>query len=113
ATVIASTSDVSGEVYVGSWDHNFYALDTGTGAVKWKVTLATQQEDSKFPGIQSSALVANRRVYFGDSCGYLHAYPANGSGAHPRGPAAMTVRNRGCGSNGKEVPGFPLDIGGA
>src|SRR5881628_864211 len=65
--VTATPSEVGGVVYVGSWDHNFYALDARTGAVKWKVTLATPQGDSKFPGIQSSALVANRRVYFGDS----------------------------------------------
>ncbi len=111
--VTATPSEVDGVVYVGSWDHSFYALDARTGAVKWKVALATPQGDSKFPGIQSSATVANRRVYFGDSCGYLHAYPASGAGAPPKAPAAMTVRNRGCASNGKEAPGFPVDLGGA
>ena len=111
--VTATPSEVDGVVYVGSWDHSFYALDARTGAVKWRVALATPQGDSKFPGIQSSATVANRRVYFGDSCGYLHAYPASGAGAPPKAPAAMTVRNRGCASNGKEAPGFPVDLGGA
>src|SRR5205085_1662491 len=61
-----------------------------------------------FPGIQSSALVDQGRVYFGDSCGYLHAYAADGSGASPE---TMTVRNRGCGSTGTEISGFPLDLG--
>src|SRR5437870_3852640 len=111
--VTATPIAVGGVVYVGSWDHNFYALDARTGAVKWKVTLATPQGDSKFPGIQSSAAVANGRVYFGDSCGYLHAYPADGAGAPPKAPATVTLRNRGCGSNGTESPGFPVDLGGA
>src|SRR5947199_6253725 len=111
--VTATPSEVGGVVYVGSWDHNFYALDATTGAVKWKVTVATPQGDSKFPGIQSSATVASGRIYSGDSCGYLHAYPATGAGAPPKAPATMTIRNRGCGSNGTESPGFPLDLGGA
>ncbi len=111
--VTATPIEVGGVVYVGSWDHTFYALDATTGAVKWKVTVTTPQGDSKFPGIQSSGAVANGRVYFGDSCGYLHAYPANGAGAPPKAPAALTTRNRGCGSNGTESPGFPVDLGGA
>src|SRR5438034_3508954 len=111
--VTATPTEVGGVVYVGSWDHNFYALDATTGAVRWKVTVVTPQGDSKFPGIQSSGTVANGRVYFGDSCGYLHAYPANGAGAPPKAPAALTTRNRGCGSNGTESPGFPVDLGGA
>ncbi|TMA61271.1 MAG: hypothetical protein E6J68_16610 [Deltaproteobacteria bacterium] len=51
--VTATPAEVGGVVYVGSWDHNFYALDATTGAVKWKVTVATPQGDPKFPGIQS------------------------------------------------------------
>ena len=81
------------------------------------MTLATPQGDNSkaagpggFPGIQSSAAVANGRVYFGDSCGYLHAYAADGRGTES---AAMTTRNRGCGSTGVEAAGFPLDLGGA
>src|SRR5437867_4201366 len=111
--VTATPIEVGGVVYVGSWDHNFYALDAATGAIKWQVTVATPQGDSKFPGIQSSAALANGLVYFGDSCGYLHAYPARGAGAPPRAPAAMTVRHRACASNGTEAKGFPLDLGGA
>jgi len=65
--VTATPIEVGGVVYVGSWDHTFYALDATTGVVKWKVTVATPQGDSKFPGIQSSAAIANGRVYFSTS----------------------------------------------
>src|SRR5207247_2529806 len=65
--VTATPIEVGGVVYVGSWDHNFYAIDAATGAVRWKVTVATPQGDSKFPGIQSSATVASGRIYFGDA----------------------------------------------
>ena len=42
--VTATPSEVDGVVYVGSWDHSFYALDARTGAVKWRVALATPRE---------------------------------------------------------------------
>src|SRR5437764_6787860 len=61
--VSSTAAVVKGTVYVGSWDHNFYAIDARSGNVEWKVTVATPQGDNKFPGIQSSALVANGRVY--------------------------------------------------
>lgn len=113
--VSATPAVVNGVVYAGSWDHNFYALDAVTGGLKWKIALKTPQGDSEgpFPGIQSSALIANSRVYFGDSCGYLHAYAANGSGAPPKAPAAFTTRHRGCASNGTEAAGFPIDLAAA
>lgn len=111
APVNATPTVANGVVYFGSWDHNFYAVNATTGALIWKVSFLTPQGDNEsFPGLQSSALVFANRVYFGDSCGYLHAYPANGSGATP---STMTVRNRGCGSTGKEIPGFPIDLAGA
>jgi polyvinyl alcohol dehydrogenase (cytochrome) len=115
APVTATPAVVGGVVYVGSWDHNFYALDALSGKVLWKISLLTPQGDQEgpFPGIQSSALVLGKKVYFGDSCGYLHGYAANGSGAPPHAPSAMTIRNRGCASNGTEVPGFPVDLAGA
>jgi outer membrane protein assembly factor BamB len=53
-------------------------------------------------------LVEDGKVYFGDSCGYLHAYAADGSGAEP---TTMTMRARGCGSTGTEISGFPVDVG--
>src|SRR6266852_4309630 len=50
--VSATPAVVGGIVYVGSWDHNFYALDAHTGAENWKVMLATPQGDKAgFPGI--------------------------------------------------------------
>jgi outer membrane protein assembly factor BamB len=111
APVSATPTVVNGVVYFGSWDHNFYAVSAATGALIWKVSLATPQGDNESsPGIQSSALVLGNRVYFGDSCGYLHAYLADGKGASP---SSMTVRNRGCGSTGTELPGFPIDLAGA
>jgi polyvinyl alcohol dehydrogenase (cytochrome) len=111
APVSSTPTVVNGVVYFGSWDHNFYAVNAATGALLWKVSLATPQGDNEsFPGIQSSALVFGSRVYFGDSCGYLHGYAANGSGAQS---SSMTVRNRGCGSTGTELPGFPIDLAGA
>ena len=111
APVSATPAVVNGVVYVGSWDHNFYALNATTGALLWKITLATPQGDNESsPGIQGSATVIGGRVLFGDSCGYLHAYPADGSGANP---STTTVRNRGCGSTGTESPGFPVDLAGA
>lgn len=111
APVSATPTVVNGVVYFGSWDHNFYAVNAASGALMWKVSLLTPQGDNEsFPGIQSSALVFANRVYFGDSCGYLHAYPINGNGA---APSSMTVRNRGCGSTGTEIPGFPIDLAGA
>ena len=111
APVSATPAVANGIVYFGSWDHNFYAVNATTGALIWKVSLLTPQGDNEsFPGIQSSALVSNGRVLFGDSCGYLHGYPANGSGA---ASTTMIVRHRGCGSTGTELPGFPIDLAGA
>src|SRR5690348_5044813 len=111
APVSATPTVVNGVVYFGSWDHNFYAVNATTGTLLWKVALATPQGDNESsPGIQSSALVFGKNVYFGDSCGYLHAYAANGSGA--KSPT-MTILIRGCGSIGTELPGYPVDLAGA
>ena len=111
APVSATPTVVNGVVYFGGWDHNFYAVNAATGALIWKVSLVTPQGDNESsPGIQSSATVLGNRVFFGDSCGYLHAYPTDGSGALS---TTMTVRNRGCGSTGTESPGFPVDLAGA
>ena len=54
---ILSSPIVSGDlVYVGSSDHNFYALDLATGNIKWKF-----KTDSRIPG---SAAVSNGFVFF-------------------------------------------------
>jgi eukaryotic-like serine/threonine-protein kinase len=54
---ILSSPVVSGDsVYVGSGDHNFYALDLATGNLKWKF-----KTDGRIPG---SAVVSNGSVFF-------------------------------------------------
>src|SRR2546422_9027409 len=75
--------------------------------------MGTPEEAGSCRAIEPAAGAAIGRVAFGAPWGYLHAYPASGAGAPPKAPAAMTVRNRGCASNGKEAPGFPVDLGGA
>jgi len=84
--VTASPAVVGGSLYVGSWDGFFYAIDTETGALKWKFQLDCQPSvvpvpevcggpppgvptPSRFrtPGgiVASSAAVVGDRVYFG------------------------------------------------
>jgi glucose dehydrogenase len=84
--VTASPAVVDGVVYVGSWDGFFYAIDAGTGQLKWKAQVDCQPSvvplpqicggppagtsaPSRFqtPGgiITSSAAVVDNRVYFG------------------------------------------------
>jgi outer membrane protein assembly factor BamB len=57
-----------GVVYVGAWDGNMYALDAGTGAIKWKTFLGqttTPLCDPTTIGITSTATVYNGIVYVG------------------------------------------------
>ena len=84
--VTASPAVVDGVVYVGSWDGFFYAIDAGTGQLRWKVQVDCQPSvvplpqvcggpaagtstPSRFqtPGgiITASAAVLDNRVYFG------------------------------------------------
>src|SRR4051794_26467202 len=49
--VTASPAVVDGVVYVGSWDGYFYALDAGTGQLKWKVQLDCQASVVPLPQI--------------------------------------------------------------
>ena len=54
---IYSSPVVSGDsVYIGSDDHNFYALDLATGAEKWKFQTGSR--------VRSSAAVSNGFVFF-------------------------------------------------
>jgi polyvinyl alcohol dehydrogenase (cytochrome) len=48
--VTATPTVVDGTVYVGSWDDYFYALDLGTGAVRWKYRLSDQNAVVPYPG---------------------------------------------------------------
>lgn len=81
--VSASPAVVGGVVYAGSWDGYFYALDAGSGALRWKFQLDCQDGMRPMPAqclagnpppdrsdtdggiITSSASVVDGRVYFG------------------------------------------------
>jgi outer membrane protein assembly factor BamB len=54
--ILASPIVSGGTVYIGSTDHNFYALDLSTGKVNWKF-----KSESR---IQGSAAVSNGAVFF-------------------------------------------------
>jgi eukaryotic-like serine/threonine-protein kinase len=56
-------------VYVGSDDDNLYALNAGTGTLRWKYTAGGN--------IQSSPVVVNNTVYFGSFDNYLYAVNAS------------------------------------
>jgi len=67
---IYSSPIVSGDtVYVGSSDHNFYALDLATGNVKWKFETGSR--------VQGSAAVSNGFVYFESYDGNLYCLAAS------------------------------------
>lgn len=57
-----------GIVYVGSWDHNLYALDAATGALKWKYPT----DDN----VITTPIVYNNFVYIGSLDGNMHALDA-------------------------------------
>jgi eukaryotic-like serine/threonine-protein kinase len=66
---VVSTPAVSGgTIYFGSSDHNFYALDGASGALRWK--FATRGR------ITSSPAVTAGRVYFGSYDGNFYALDA-------------------------------------
>jgi len=62
----------NGVVYVGSADHDVYALNAGTGALLWKYTTGWT--------VSSSPAVANGVVYVGSLDGNVYALKA-GTGA--------------------------------
>jgi outer membrane protein assembly factor BamB len=66
--VFSSPAIANGVLYVGSADHNLYALDATTGAVKWK--FETQSR------VQSSPAVSESAVYFGSYDGNFYAVDA-------------------------------------
>jgi outer membrane protein assembly factor BamB len=68
AGIAASAAIVGNTVYIGSWDGNEYALDAGTGALKWKRFLGQTTAPACNPpliGVTSSAAVINNVVYVG------------------------------------------------
>ncbi len=68
--IIRSTPVVVGDtVYVGSNDHNMYALNAATGQVRWIFETGSW--------VQSSAAVVNGIVYFGSNDGKFYALDAS------------------------------------
>jgi eukaryotic-like serine/threonine-protein kinase len=65
AAVTSTPAVVQGVVYIGSADHNLYALDAATGSVKWKFEAQSR--------INASPAVAGGVVYFGNYDGNFYA----------------------------------------
>jgi outer membrane protein assembly factor BamB len=55
--VFAPPAAIGGVVYVGSGDHNMYALDTETGSQRWRFATGNR--------IDSSPVVVDDTVYVG------------------------------------------------
>jgi outer membrane protein assembly factor BamB len=68
APVISTPLIANGTVYIGSSDHNLYALDAATGALRWK--FATHGR------VSSSPAIADGRVYVGSFDSNLYALDA-------------------------------------
>jgi len=67
-SVYSSPAVANGVVYVGSQDHNLYAIDAVTGAEKWRFVTGS--------GVFSSPAVVNRVVYVGSQDHNLYAIDA-------------------------------------
>lgn len=63
--VLSSPAVVNGTVYVGSTDHNLYAIDSETGALKWKFKTGSR--------VTSSPAVSGGLIYFGSLDGNFYA----------------------------------------
>jgi eukaryotic-like serine/threonine-protein kinase len=68
AELDASPVVAGGTVYIGSRDHNLYAIDIASGAVRWKFEAGSW--------IESSPAVVNNVVYVGSNDGKLYALNA-------------------------------------
>jgi outer membrane protein assembly factor BamB len=66
--IVSSPAVVGDTVYVGSLDHNLYAVDRATGAQKWKFVTESK--------VTSSPAVAGDVVYFGSMDGNFYAVDA-------------------------------------
>jgi outer membrane protein assembly factor BamB len=67
--IILDSSKKDGTIFVGSKDFNFYALDSQTGALKWKFQTAGY--------VDSSPAISNDVVYFGSRNNFIYALDAN------------------------------------
>ena len=68
AAVISTPAVSNGTVYVGSSDHNLYALDASSGTLRWKFASGGR--------VTSSPAVAAGRVYFSSYDSNLYALDA-------------------------------------
>jgi outer membrane protein assembly factor BamB len=66
--VISSPVVVGGTVYVGSSDHNLYAIDDATGAQKWKFRTGSR--------VSSTPAVSGGTIFFGSYDGNFYAVDA-------------------------------------
>jgi outer membrane protein assembly factor BamB len=70
--VHASPAVVNGNVYVGSWDGTFYAIDADSGLQRWAFKGGDDPAIHNQVGFQSSAAVVDGTVYVG--CRDAHVY---------------------------------------
>jgi outer membrane protein assembly factor BamB len=80
ATIAASATVIGNTVYVGSWDGNEYAIDTGNGAKRWQTFLGTTVDSNCTPpnlGVTSAAAVSNGVLYVGGGDSNWYALDAN------------------------------------
>jgi len=73
--IYSSPAVANGIVYIASEDHNLYALDATTGALKWNYTIG----ELKVVG-QPNPAVANGIVYMGAHPGNVYAFNATTGG---------------------------------
>ncbi|WP_020672242.1 PQQ-binding-like beta-propeller repeat protein [Amycolatopsis nigrescens] len=64
---------VGGDIFFGSPDGKFHALDARTGAAKWSFDLASVEPGRVGGVVTDGPAVARGKVYFGDARGYLYA----------------------------------------
>ncbi|GAA3849046.1 PQQ-binding-like beta-propeller repeat protein [Saccharothrix violaceirubra] len=64
---------VGGDIFFGSPDGKFHALDAKTGASRWTFDLASVDPAQPGAAVTDAPAVARGKVYFGDSRGYLYA----------------------------------------
>lgn len=74
APIESSPLVVRGTVYVGSWDHNVYALDARTGRLRWRAQSQARFGTREF--FYATPTVAYGRVYIGNTDGTLYTYGA-------------------------------------
>jgi outer membrane protein assembly factor BamB len=64
--IFSSPAEVNGVVFVGSWDHNMYALRASTGALLWSYTTGNI--------VVSSPAISNGVLYVCSPDGTVHAF---------------------------------------